>query len=137
MNYLCEEENQNSGISNQDEYPIILYGPNSNVIFQENKIMYFFSESAEVVKFAESLGSSFLLIMSKDSDGESLLEELKKNACGRRLFAFEEGSILKELLKEDIKNYRVYVFATREEIENEVLTNEEIEEEMVGNDINL
>jgi len=130
MSNLSGEKNRNSGISNQDEYPIILYSPN----LQDSKAAYFFSQSQGVAKFTESLGRGFLLIVTKDIDEESLLEDLKKNDYQkRRLADFEEESILKGFSKETPKSSQVYVFYTREELE--IFRNEDIEEEMAGGGI--
>jgi len=121
----------------EDEYPIIWYEPKIEseeggfkTLIEADKSIKLFSDSESAFKFAESLGISFLLIVSSHQNEQKLLQDfgVLKDTFSRRLFDIEEEAVLTGLLKgpsdEKRKSYKVYVFVTYEDFNNEAPVNE-------------
>lgn len=118
-------------IESEDEYKIIFYNTNIDseaIILKENKSISFFSEFEEMLRFCESLETSFVVIFPNDEvlREEKLLKELKKSKdiYKRRLVNFEEEFIINKNFTE--KSLNASIFYTRKDFEDEVLTKEEM-----------
>jgi len=125
-----------------DESPIIFYNPNIEKAFQdivqENKCMHHFTEFQEAVKFAKSLGISFLFIAPGDYEDQKLVNNFQdlEDTFNRRMFDFEEEALIKDLFKGQIlKSFKVFVFFTRLDFFNPTTQNKEEEEVTVMCDV--
>ncbi len=108
-----------------DEYPIICHDPQIETkgkktlkhLVQENESIHFFRSYKKVLKFAKSLGISFILITPGDFDEQKFFQDVQSaRVLGRRMEKFEEEEFLKDLIEdisEDmIEGINVYVFCT-------------------------
>jgi len=132
-----------------DEYPVVWLDPNMyseekralKDLVEGNRAISLFSEFEEALKFAESLGVSFLLIVPDDLDEKFLIEGFCKleDTCGRGAYEVEEESVLKGLFpgisQETRSGLEVYVYFTRKDFANEAPISEDEEEVMVMADV--
>jgi len=133
-----------------DEYPIILYEPKIQCqekkvlkdLLQGNSSIHSSREFKEAFRFAESLGTSFLLIVPDDFEEKHVLRNFGglANTCGRAMFDFEEEALFKSLFQgiggDLIKSFelKAYVFITMMDFIIDAPVNEK-EEVMMMNDI--
>ncbi len=87
-----------------EKYPIIWYLSDFDSALKKKlkkkKKIRFFEESQETVKFAKSLGISFLIIVPLDFDEKLFHENFDKDIKRRKLEEFEEEPILREIFNE-------------------------------------
>jgi len=132
-----------------DNYPIILYEPSVHCqekkalkdLIQGNDSIHLFAEFKEAAKFVQSLGISFILIVSQSKfmDEKTILQNFGSlgNTCNRPMFDFEEEALLKDLFQgiSDAKlkslKLKAYVFITLLDLMNEAPEKEDEEEIMV------
>jgi len=116
---------------------MIWYDPQSDS--QENKILrnslqdketiHYFSQFEEISTFAESCGTSFMMIVPSGLDESKLLQDFQclKDSHVRRLSKFEEKSLLSDFITEtsntSVNDLKVYVSCKLEDFKNESLQN--------------
>jgi len=132
MNSLSDQAKEKESTHNEDQYPMIWFldlqeNMTLTTPIRVNSSVHVFEKSKDnVVKFAQSLGESFLLIISRNGLNEKkLLEDLGalENTYERSLTHFEKASVLKEISversDENTDDFGMYVFYTRGDFENE------------------
>jgi len=128
-----------------DECPIIFYEPSIEAeekktwknFIQKNSSVRLFSEFEKASKFICSLGISFILIFSHDSNEEMVLHDFRdlKYAYDRRMLDFEAEALLKDIFP-DIsdtirKSLKAHVFVTLLDFKTEFSPKKDEEEVMV------
>ena len=134
-----------------DEYPIILYEPDIELkekealkdVIQGNNSIHVFSKFQDAFEFVQSLGISFILIISSDYEEQVVLKNFQglANTHGREMFDFEEEAFFKDIFKEAsedlVKSFKVkaYLFITLLDSQTEIPMDKNEEEVMMMCDL--